>query len=97
MLGRKAIVNLREEATRKLGNKFNIKDFHYQLLRHGGPATLPYLEKAIKKYIDCELNKDEFGCDEILEPPAMYQSGTSPDKHAQSVLYRSMWPTFRVN
>lgn len=67
MIGQMHIIKLREYAKEKLGKAFNLKDFHLQLL-YQGSAPLSFLEESIKEYVDCALNKNKEGCDEILSP-----------------------------
>lgn len=52
MIGRLTIVELRRKAEMELGDRFNLKDFHYQILSHGN-APLSFLRKYIDKYIEC--------------------------------------------
>jgi len=37
-------------------------------LLYQGSAPLSFLEESIKEYVDCALNKNKEGCDEILSP-----------------------------
>ena len=67
MIGQMHIIKLREYAKEKLGKAFNLKDFHRQLL-HQGSAPLSFLEESIKEYVDCALDKNKEGCEEILSP-----------------------------
>lgn len=68
MLGQLVIMKLKKEAEDELKDNFNIKDFHYQILRQG-PSPLSYIEDSIRKYISCAKDKNQKGCDEVLEPP----------------------------
>ena len=67
MIGQMHIIKLREYAKEKLGKAFSLKDFHLQLL-YQGSAPLSFLEESIKEYVDCALNKNKEGCEEILSP-----------------------------
>lgn len=67
MIGQMHIMKLREYAKKKLGKAFNLKDFHLQLL-YQGSAPLSFLEESIKEYVDCALNKNKEGCEEVLNP-----------------------------
>ncbi|XP_032229067.1 uncharacterized protein LOC5504853 [Nematostella vectensis] len=71
MFGKLKIMEARREAKRRLGSRFNIKDFHFQMLRHG-PSPLGYMQEAMRKYVDCELNHENEGCDEVLRPVTSY-------------------------
>lgn len=55
MIGQRAILDMRVNAERRLGSKFNIRDFHYYLLSHG-PGPLNYVAKQIDNYVECTLN-----------------------------------------
>ena len=50
MLGRIKIIELRELAKSELGNKFDIKDFHREVLMNGS-LPLTVLEEIIQNYI----------------------------------------------
>ena len=65
MIGQMHIIKLREYAKEKLGKAFNLKDFHLQLL-YQGSAPLSFLEESINEYVDCVLNNNKEGCEEIL-------------------------------
>lgn len=67
MIGQMHIIKLREYAKEKLGKAFNLKDFHLQLL-YQGSAPLSFLEESIKEYVDCALDNNKEGCEEILSP-----------------------------
>lgn len=67
MIGQMHIIKLREYAKEKLGKAFNLKDFHLQLL-YQGSAPLSFLEESIKEYVDCALDSNKEGCEEILSP-----------------------------
>ena len=69
MIGRQAIWKMRNETENQLGNKFNLKDFHYHLLRQGD-APLPYIESYMKKYVNCALKPDAQSCAE-MDPSAL--------------------------
>ena len=67
-IGQLSIRQLRETARRNLGTKFNLKEFHYQLLSQGS-SPLSYLATHIKKYIQCQMQGSGDGCDYIFSPP----------------------------
>ncbi|XP_028402716.1 uncharacterized protein LOC114525533 [Dendronephthya gigantea] len=76
-LGQQKIVEMREYCERKLEAKFNLQDFHYQILSIGS-APESYIDKHIKKYVKClddEEESDEDECNEILYP--MHKAKTS--------------------
>lgn len=49
-MGELKIKELRERAKRELGAKYDIRDFHYEVLKEGA-IPLPVLEKNIERYI----------------------------------------------
>ena len=55
-IGQLTIIDLQEYAQKELGEKFKIREFHYQLLRHGS-VPLDYIKYQVKKYVDCFKNK----------------------------------------
>lgn len=67
MIGQLQIMKLRDEAKQKLGNKFNLKDFHFYLLAQGS-SPLSYLIESNDRYIECTLYKDKEGCKDVLNP-----------------------------
>lgn len=75
MIGQLAIMKFRDKANNTLNEQFNIKEFHYQVLRQG-PSPLRYLEEVIDKYISCVQDKKEKGCDEVMKPPASKSYGS---------------------
>jgi len=68
MVGRIAILKVRGHATTSLGKKFNIKDFHYQVLSQGS-SPLAFLQEHIENYVECVKDPDKEGCSFILNPP----------------------------
>lgn len=50
MLGKYTIERLRRAAEKKLGNKFDIREFHDQVLKNGG-VSLPMLEDQINEWL----------------------------------------------
>lgn len=67
MIGQQHIKKLREYAQRILGDKFNLRDFHYHLLSQGS-SPLSYLEQSNDAYVNCVKNEKAPGCYEILNP-----------------------------
>ena len=53
-IGELTIKRLRKEAETRLGDKFDIREFHHQVLRHGS-VPLFVLEAQIEQYIDTVL------------------------------------------
>ncbi|MDK9684626.1 DUF885 domain-containing protein [Pseudoalteromonas shioyasakiensis] len=55
-IGELTIKRLRHEAEQALGQDFDIREFHHQILRHGS-VPMSVLEEQIKLYIKAELAK----------------------------------------
>ena len=55
MFGQMEISRVRDIAERALGRDFNLRDFHYEVLRQG-EVPLGYLEEHIRAYIACKKN-----------------------------------------
>ncbi len=55
-IGELTIKRLRKETEQALGQDFDIREFHYQILRHGS-VPLSVLEEQIQLYIQSELAK----------------------------------------
>ncbi len=53
MLGKREIENLRKDAKSKLGNKFDIRQYHNQVLKNG-TVTLPMLRSQIQAWIQTQ-------------------------------------------
>jgi uncharacterized protein (DUF885 family) len=53
-IGQRKILELRREAEKKLGSRFDIKAFHHKILQHGSlPLTL--LEKLFQKWLEPQI------------------------------------------
>ena len=57
MVGETKFSEYRMKAQAKLGEKFNVRDFHYEILRQGELPML-YLGKQVDEYIQRKLNND---------------------------------------
>ena len=68
MIGQLQFKKARGHVQTKLGEKFNLKDFHYYLL-NTGDIPLNYMEERMKKYAACVLNPEEEGCKYLLNLP----------------------------
>lgn len=65
MIGQETFVKLRQLAKKELGEKFSVKEFHYQILRQG-EIPLKYMEEHISRFIKCKKDSSGPGCQEIL-------------------------------
>lgn len=57
MVGEAKFSEYRKKAKAKLGKKFDVRDFHFELLRQGELPML-YLGKQVETYIRRRLTKD---------------------------------------
>ncbi|MBE0369875.1 DUF885 domain-containing protein [Pseudoalteromonas aurantia] len=57
-IGELTIKRLRQEAEEALGQEFDIREFHHQILRHGS-VPLFVLEEQVRRYIQTELAKPQ--------------------------------------
>ena len=55
-IGEIKIRELRKKSEKKLGDKFNIRDFHEVILGEG-TVTLSIMEKRVNRYIENKLNE----------------------------------------
>lgn len=55
MVGQLTFIELLEHARKELAGNFNIRDFHYELLRHGS-VPLNYIKYQVEKYVACKKN-----------------------------------------
>jgi len=69
MIGRLELIKMRQKATKELGKKFNLKEFHYQVLSQGS-SPIDYLKEHIDRYIECKKDKALPMCSYILTPLA---------------------------
>eukprot|EP00794_Sanderia_malayensis_P004766 gene4766-5393_t len=67
MLGRLELIKLRNKATAELGKKFDLKDFHYQVLSQGS-SPIDYLKSHVMRYIECKNSPTLPMCEYILTP-----------------------------
>lgn len=67
MIGQLKIMELREYTTKELGDDFSLKDFHFYLLAQGS-APISFLEDSIREYVRCAKDKEQEGCDAVLNP-----------------------------
>ena len=81
MVGQLHIMKLRQYAKKRLGKNFNLKNFHFHVLSQGS-VPLEFLEQSIEEYVDCTLNKQKDGCDDILAPqsPDFQENGDYSNK-----------------
>ena len=55
MVGQLTFIDLLQHARKELAENFDIRDFHYELLRHG-PVPLHYIKYLVEKYVACKKN-----------------------------------------
>lgn len=78
MIGQQHIKKLRTNAKKMLGDKFDLRDFHYHLLSQGS-SPLSYLEQSNNAYINCVENEKAAGCYDILNPAAKDEDAEDED------------------
>ena len=67
-LGQQKITEMRKYCEEKLEDRFDLREFHYQILSIG-LSTEKYIDKHIKQYVECALDDtDNKLCDYILHP-----------------------------
>jgi uncharacterized protein (DUF885 family) len=85
VVGKLNIMKLRKLAEERLGEKFNLKDFHFQILQHG-PSPFSFLEEMITMYIECVLDVKKDGCDELLNPPKVKDRSSNENANQDAML-----------
>ena len=78
MIGQQHIKKLRNYAKKTLGDKFDLRDFHYHLLSQGS-SPLSHLEQSIHAYVNCVKNEKAPGCNFILNPVLKDKVGGDDD------------------
>ncbi|XP_065652112.1 uncharacterized protein LOC100210725 isoform X2 [Hydra vulgaris] len=69
MIGQQTIIDLRSSIEKQLGDKFDIKEFHYQLLKQG-QSPFHFILSYMASYVKCKLDKSSLSdCNVILNPP----------------------------
>lgn len=82
MIGQIDIKKNRKYATDNLKDKFDIKEFHYQVLSQGS-SPLAYLSDHTKRYVACKKDPSKTGCDNILNPSQMKDKSAAANDDAQ--------------
>ncbi|XP_028411286.1 uncharacterized protein LOC114533865 [Dendronephthya gigantea] len=57
-IGQLTILDLQKYMRDELAEKFSIRDFHYELLRHGS-VPLHYIKGQVEKYVNCQKNNED--------------------------------------
>ena len=78
MIGQQHFKKLRNYAQKTLGDKFDLRDFHYHVLSQGS-SPLSHLEQSIQAYVNCVKNEKAPGCDLILNPVVKDKNGGGDD------------------
>lgn len=91
MTGQLALWNMRKEAARRLGTKFNLKEFHYQVLSHG-QAPLNFIKEHVEMFVDCTLDRSKPGCKEILkEEKIVLSNSTRAEVRRRDLNRKRIW------
>ena len=94
MIGQLDIKKIRSTATKALGDKFDLRDFHYQVLSQGS-SPLDYLTDHVNKYIACVLTPEKDGCDTILGRAKKSSAAKTSNLKRKSVPWPVVRPTKR--
>ena len=65
LVGQQVIIEARENAEEKLGKKFDIRNFHYQILSQGH-ATLTFIKKYMEHYSNCKSGEKDSSCQHMM-------------------------------
>lgn len=57
-IGQLTILGLQKYMRNELAEKFNLRDFHYEVLRHGS-VPLHFIKQHVEKYVNCQKNKKD--------------------------------------
>ena len=76
MIGQLDIWAVRNNTEKMLANKYNIKEFHHQILSQGS-IPLPYLDSYMDKFIECKTNPKGQYCDIVLNPSKAHKNAPS--------------------
>jgi len=80
MIGQRAIIDMRNKAIQRLGEKFRLPDFHYYILSRGA-GPLNFVSDQIDRYIECEKNPSGLGCELILVNSSWSSTQSSTAAH----------------
>ena len=76
MIGQQHLLSLRKKAEEELGKKFNIKDFHFQILSQGN-SPLSFVTDHVDRYIKCTLDEKSPCCEYITGPESIPLPGSA--------------------
>ena len=65
LVGQQVIVDARKNLESKLGDKFDVKRFHFQVLSQGH-ATLSFLKTYMDHYAECKSSSNKNSCAKIM-------------------------------
>ena len=91
MIGQLDIWRYRNETKNDLGDKFSLKEFHFQALSQGS-SPLSYLESHLKKYRGCKKNPKQEGCDLVLNPAKQVTTSSNTATKSESGALDIKWP-----
>ena len=89
MIGQLDIWRLRNETENTLGDKYDIKEFHLQVLSQGS-SPLQYLKSHIKKYLECKNDTSQEFCNIVINPKL---SSSDPKPYMRNMNMK--WPMNR--
>lgn len=90
-LGQQKIIEMRKYCEEKLEDRFDLREFHYQILSIG-LSTERYIDKHIKQYVECALDDtDNELCDYILYPMPKSRPNNFDVQHRYEQVSRSFF------
>jgi len=92
MMGQTTLIKLRHQAQEALGDKFNLKEFHYHILSQG-QSPFDFIQTYIKQYIECEKSPNP-ECNKVMHP-SRRSSRTRAMRTPQQKLITSINHMFR--
>ena len=87
MIGQQHLLSLRKKAKEKLGSKFSLSEFHFQVLSQGN-SPLDFVTDHVDRYIKCTLDEKSPGCEYITGSESIPLPGIAKKKQAKRSVRR---------
>ena len=65
LVGQQVIIEARKNLEEKLGDKFDIKKFHFQILSQSH-ATLTFIKRYMEHYASCKGGSNRNSCNQVM-------------------------------